>query len=75
MTARVTDGLPNRLRSAPDADGAEIITRIPAGDTMIVLANFACDDMGRLWWQVEYNGTLGWTVENNGAEYWLEPAR
>lgn len=73
MVARVTPGLPNRLRSQPNTVTGAILDRIPQGRTVRVLDRWQCDSNGRLWWEVDYNGTRGWTVEGDNGAYWLAP--
>ena len=74
MIARVTPGLPNRLRLTPSSIWGLVIANIPAGGTVRVLDSYSCDSQGRLWWRVNYNGYIGWTAEGDGGVYWLEPA-
>jgi LysM repeat protein len=71
-TARVTAGLPNRLRLTPDSGGA-VIGEIPGGATFSIVGGPQCGSEGWLWWQVNYNGTIGWTAEGDATTYWLEP--
>ncbi len=71
MVARVTPGLPNRLRSQPNVVTGAILDRILQGHTVRIGDGWACDANGRLWWQVTYNGTFGWTVEGDDGSYWL----
>lgn len=73
QNARVTPGLPNRLRAAPDTSSRTLAT-IPAGATVRVLNNYACDPQGHLWWQVRYGSRTGWTAEGLNGTYWLEPS-
>ncbi len=73
MRARVTPGLPNRVRTLPNISSGVIVARIPAGSSAFVLNNFHCDIDGRLWWQVAYFGRIGWTAEGENGVYWLEP--
>jgi hypothetical protein len=70
--ARVTPGLPNRMRITPDSSGA-IIGEIPGGATFSIVGGPQCGPEGWLWWQVNYNGTVGWTAEGDTTTYWLEP--
>ncbi len=72
MTARVTPGLPNRLRLTPGTDG-EVITEIPGGTAIAVIGGPECGMEGWMWWQVNYNGTVGWTAEGDLTSFWLEP--
>lgn len=74
MSARVTPGLPNNLRSAPSTTTGYVITSIPGGGSLSVLGDFRCDSSGRLWWLVQYGGLTGWTVEGDAGTYWLAPA-
>lgn len=69
--ARVTPGLPNRLRESPSLQGRELGT-IPAGGVVDVLDGPACAN-GYTWWQVRYRGQTGWTAEGPAGEHWLEP--
>ncbi len=71
--AQVTPGLPNRIRTNPSEYGGFIIGRIPAGGVVRILSNFSCDNLGRTWWLVSYNGIVGWTAEGDNGNYWLAP--
>lgn len=73
QSARVTPGVPNRLRTSPDTS-SPVLANIPAGATVRVLNNYACDAQGHLWWQVRYGRRTGWTAEGLNGIYWLEPA-
>lgn len=73
MNARVTYGLPNRLRTAPSTEQGRIIGQIPVGSHAYVLSAFQCDAQGRMWWLVMYNLLIGWTVEGENGVYWLTP--
>jgi LysM repeat protein len=70
--ARVTPGLPNRMRITPDSSSA-VIGEIPGGATFSIVSGPQCGPEGWLWWQVNYNGTVGWTAEGDATTYWLEP--
>ena len=70
--ARVTPGLPNRLRLTPGSTGS-VITQIPGGASFTIVGGPQCGAEGWLWWQVNYNGTIGWTAEGDATTYWLEP--
>jgi len=72
MIARVTPGLPNRLRSNPGYNGY-VLGYIPGGAYFTVLSQAAWAN-GSYWYQVNYNGLIGWTAEGRGCTYWLEPA-
>jgi LysM repeat protein len=71
-TARVTPGLPNRMRISPDSSAA-VIGEIPGGATFLIISGPQCGPEGWLWWQVNYNGTVGWTAEGDATSFWLEP--
>jgi hypothetical protein len=74
QTGRVLPGLPNVLRSAPGNGGdSRIIGEIPGGAVFTTISGPACASDGRLWWQVNYNGSVGWTGEGEGTTYWVEP--
>ncbi len=74
IRARVTPGDPNALRTQPaTGPNSIVIGEIPGGGEFIVVSGPQCGNDGRIWWQVNYNGTLGWTPEGEGATYWLEP--
>lgn len=68
--ARVTPGLPNRLRAAAST-GSTVLTFIPAGATASVLSGPICSE-NAAWWRVSYGGIVGWTMEGQGSQYWLE---
>lgn len=72
IQARVASGLPNRLRTEP-AITAPVLTDIPGGSIFTILTGPSCDDEGRLWWQVDYDGLQGWTAEGNGGDIFIEP--
>ncbi len=74
MRARVTPGLPNRVRTFPSTSYGAVIATIPAGGTALVLSNFHCDEAGRMWWQVVYGARIGWTAEGDSGVYWLSPS-
>ena len=74
MRTRVTPGLPNRVRTFPSTSYGAVIATIPAGGTALVLNNFYCDEVGRMWWQVVYGARIGWTAEGDSGVYWLSPA-
>jgi hypothetical protein len=73
-TGQVTPGLPNLIRALPrrGSDSA-ILGRIPAGGIFTVVSGPQCDNEGRYWWQVSYNGVTGWTPEGESGIYWLQP--
>jgi len=71
MTARVTPGLPNKVRSQPAA-GATQVGNIPGEGIFTVIGGPTCAD-GYTWWQVDYQGLIGWTASGTAEEYWLEP--
>lgn len=72
IQARVTPGLPNRLREQPSLNSREL-TNVPGGAVFYVLDGPVCDPVGIAWWQISYNGITGWTGEGQGNVYWLEP--
>ncbi len=72
IQARVSPGLPNNIRAEPNVNAARI-GEIPAEGIFIVMNGPSCDDEGRLWWQVNYDGLIGWTAEGRGGEYFVEP--
>jgi hypothetical protein len=72
MQARVTPGLPNRLRTGPGTD-YDTISQIPATGIFTVLSGPQCGPEGWSYWRVQYGSTIGWTAEGDGATYWLEP--
>ena len=72
ITGRVTPGLPNVIRATPNGGGQ--VGSIPAGGQFTILNSApACDNVGRMWWYVNYNGIIGWTAEGENGTYWLEP--
>jgi hypothetical protein len=72
IQAQVTPGLPNNLRTEPRPD-AELITQVPAEVVFTVVQGPTCDNAGRLWWQIDFDGQIGWTVEWLEGEYVMEP--
>ena len=68
--ARVTPGLPNRLRASASTYAATLML-IPAGGRFIVIGGPVCSESAA-WWQVSYGGIIGWTMEGQGNQYWLE---
>jgi uncharacterized protein YraI len=71
MWARVTPGLPNRLRAQPNT-ASNVLALIPGGGQFSVIGGPQCGE-NTTWWQVNYNGVVGWTMEGQNGEYWLEP--
>lgn len=67
--ARITPGLPNRLRESPSLNGRQIGS-LEAGEIITILDGPICSD-GYVWWQVNFNGQIGWTVEATANEYWI----
>jgi hypothetical protein len=74
MRARVTPGLPQRIRTAPNTNWGVPLVSVPAGGSMFVFNNYQCDPQGRLWWMVAYRGIIGWTAEGDNGVYWIAPA-
>jgi uncharacterized protein YraI len=70
--ARITPGLPNRLRSA-HSTSAYVLTLIPGGATLDVIGGPVCHE-NAYWWRVNYRGIIGWTMEGQGNTYWMEAA-
>jgi len=68
--ARVTPGLPNRLRSMPSTRSLSLAL-IQPGATFSVIGGPVCAE-DTIWWQVNYQGIIGWTMEGQGNQYWLE---
>lgn len=74
QTGQVTPGLPNALRSQPRRGSDSLIYGyIPGSATFNVRSGPVCDNEGRYWWEVTYQGTTGWTPEGEGYTYWLQP--
>ncbi len=71
IQAQVLPGLPNNLRDGPSTQAA-VVGETPGASLFNVLAGPECDEAGRLWWQVDFDGLVGWTIEFNG-DYLLEP--
>ena len=69
--ARVTPGLPNRIRAGAGTS-FDIVGTIPAGGQFEVIGGPDCGS-GYVWWIARYNGIEGWTPEANldGTE-WVE---
>lgn len=63
--------LPNRLRSSPSLNGAQIGLMRP-NEIFTVISGPTCAN-GILWWQVNYNGRVGWTAEGQGGQYYIRP--
>lgn len=72
IQARVSEGLPNRVRDNPNTEAA-IVGEIPGGTVFNVVTGPSCDLEGRLWWAIDYDGLLGWTAEVSGGDYLIEP--
>ena len=72
MTARVSPGTANNLRSQPSTVSS-LVTTLPPGLEVDIVGGPICAD-GYQWWQVKSQQTQGWTVEGNGSSYWLVPA-
>lgn len=72
IQARVAPGLPNNLRAEPSTNGA-VIGEIPGEGIFTTLAGPTCDELGYLWWQVDFDGLVGWTAEGRNGDYLLEP--
>ena len=70
--ARITPGLPNRLRASAST-GSSVLGQIPSGATLSVLSGPICSE-NAAWWRVSYQGLVGWTMEGQYAQYWIEPA-
>ncbi len=69
--ARVTPGLPNRLR-AYASTASQTLTYIPGGASFDVIGGPVCAQ-NAAWWQVNFQGVIGWTMEGQYSQYWLEP--
>lgn len=72
IQARVAPGLPNNLRAEPSTTGG-IVGEIPGEGIFTTLAGPTCDELGYLWWQVDFDGLVGWTAEGRNGDYLLEP--
>lgn len=64
--------LPNRIRSQPDPEAAQLGLIAPEA-VFDVIEGPECDDEGRAWWRVSHRGVIGWTVEGQGETYAVEP--
>lgn len=74
ISARVTPGDPNVLRSSPGTGpGSAIVGSVPGGASFTVIGGPQCGNDGRIWWQINYGGQIGWTAEGDSGRYWLEP--
>lgn len=69
--ARITPGLPNKVRSSPGT-GAAQLGSIPGEAMFNVTGGPQCAD-GYRWWQIDYQGLVGWTASGSGDEYWVAP--
>ncbi len=72
-SARVTEGLPNAVRTAPGTGaGSTVQANIPGGTVFRVIEGPRCVE-GYNWWRITTGPLTGWTAEGQGGEYWLEP--
>lgn len=69
---RVTEGLPNRLRSSPEVRGDNQVGTMLGGSIFSVVGGPQCNG-GYQWWQVSYNGTTAWTASGSDGQVWLIP--
>lgn len=71
-----SDGMPLRLRDAPDLAAAQV-TQMPEGTAFEVIGGPACvntgDDHYRFWQIALDDGTTGWAAEANMSDYFIEP--
>lgn len=75
MTAKVSPGLPNRVRSAAGTSNA-VIGQFPEDEVITILDGPGCAD-GWVWWKARSvkTGLTGWTAEGDQNEYWLVPVK
>lgn len=70
--AHVSDGPPNRVRTAAGL-GGRVIGQVQAGELASVLEGPLCVD-GYNWYRIDHARLTGWTAEGGGGEYWMLPA-
>ncbi len=72
-SARVTEGLPNAVRTAPGTSNSTVQANLPGGAPFRVIEGPRCVE-GYNWWRITTGSITGWTAEGqSGGEYWLEP--
>lgn len=68
---KIDDGDYLFVRSDPNIE-AEIIWRVPSGDSVTIVGDSVCDPVSGLrFWQIEYLGTIGWAAEAGDSTYYL----
>lgn len=72
FSARVTEGLPNTVRTAPGTNASTLQSNLPGGTFFRVVEGPRCVD-GYNWWRITTGTITGWTAEGQGSAYWLEP--
>ena len=71
--ARVTQGLPNALRSLPGkGEESVVLGMLEAGSIVAVMEGPVCAD-GYFWWKVNDGVRVGWTAEGENETYWIVP--
>ena len=71
QTARVSAGLPNRVRSRPALSG-EVRGLMSQYEWFTITSGPICYD-GYWWWQVDRGDLTGWTAQGNWQTNWIEP--
>jgi hypothetical protein len=51
-----------------------VVAELAAGESLVVLDGPYCNEDGRLWWHVDYEGQMGYVVELQGADVFIEYA-
>ena len=71
-SARVTEGLPNTVRTAPGTSASTAQSNLPGGTIFRIIEGPRCVE-GYNWWRITTGNVTGWTAEGQGSTYWLEP--
>ena len=73
IQARVTDGLPNALRSEPGTgENSVVLGTIDGGTVLTLIEGPVCAD-GIYWWKVNDGTRVGWTAEGENGDAWILP--
>ena len=74
MSAVVTPGKANNIRSGPGVNGTAILGKVGAGEQLDIMGFPICDASGLRWFPMRFGELEGWTAAGQGDEYWIEPA-